>query len=362
MLTGRLSWILALAIAIAGGTLIGLSGTDESASRSPIPLPPSAESARAAALRSEFPGGDQAPVILVVTRSDEEALSPADLAAAEQARDRMLTVADPESTQPAPVVPSQDGKAALAPVPVKSDLTGFELSDAVKELRAAARNGLPNGLSVNVTGGPAFGADIANAFSGANIALLAVTGAVVALLLIITYRSPVLWLVPLLVIAFADRVAAVLGGAIAHATGMAADGSTAGITSVLVFGAGTNYALLLISRYREELRRSTTHRVALQTALRHAGPAIVASNATVVWRVDVACSPGPRAPVASALRPHQDWSSPRSCLTGTAAPARPFGPKLFWPFIPRSSAGEKPGAWFRVADQVSRHRGCRDGQ
>src|SRR6185295_14211122 len=121
-----------------------------------------------------------------------------------------------------------------------------------------------------------------NSFSGANFTLLAVTAAVVALLLIVTYRSPVLWLVPLAVIAFADRVAAVLGSAVATAVGTTPDGSTSGITSVLVFGAGTNYALLLISRYREELGRQNDHRLALQVALRHAGPAIIASNATVV--------------------------------------------------------------------------------
>ena len=79
-----------------------------------------------------------------------------------------------------------------------------------------------------------------------------------ALLLIVTYRSPVLWLVPLAVIGFADRVAAVVGTAVASGLGMTPDGSTSGITSVLVFGAGTNYALLLISRYREELGRNAT--------------------------------------------------------------------------------------------------------
>ncbi len=338
---------------------MALIGADESATKSPIPLPPSAESARAAALRSEFPGSDRTPVILVVTRSDGAALTADDLADAEQARNRMLTVADPGSSQPAPVIPSQDGKAALAPVPVKSDLTGFALSDEVKELRASARDGLPNNLTVNVTGGPAFGADIANAFSGANVTLLAVTGAVVALLLIITYRSPVLWLVPLLVIAFADRVAAVLGGAIAQATGMAADGSSAGITSVLVFGAGTNYALLLISRYREELRRSTgNHRAALQTALRHAGPAIVASNATVVLALLTllfASSPSTRSlgvQAASGLVVAAIF-----VLLVLPPLLALFGPKLFWPFIPQPGTGETPGAWYRIADRVSGRAG-----
>ena len=157
-----------------------------------------------------------------------------------------------------------DGDAAVATVPLDASLSGFALNDAVKELRSSAGDGLPDELRVEVTGGPAFGADIANSFSGANFTLLAVTASVVALLLIVTYRSPVLWLVPLTVIGFADRVAAVLGSrGRRRRLGMTPDGSTSGITSVLVFGAGTNYALLLISRYREELGRNENHRDAL---------------------------------------------------------------------------------------------------
>jgi len=357
LLTGRFSWVIALLVVLVGGGLMGALGENGSADKSPVSLPPSAESAKAAALLKDFPGGGQAPVILVVTRSDGDVLSSADLAAAEAARGRMLSVAG-AGGPPIPVVPSTDGKAALAPVPLDSTLTGFALSDMVKALREAARDGLPSDLVVNVTGGPAFGADIANAFSGANITLLAVTGAVVALLLIVTYRSPVLWLVPLLVIAFADRVAAVIGSAIAEASGMAADGSTSGITSVLVFGAGTNYALLLISRYREELRHTAHHRQALQTAVRHAGPAIVASNATVVLALLTllfASSPSTRSlgvQAASGLLVAAVF-----VLLVMPPLLALFGRKLFWPFVPQPGSEEitTTGAWHGVADWVSQH-------
>ncbi len=207
-----------------------------------MPVPKTAESARADALRSAFPGGDRVPAIVVITRNDGARLSPADLGAINQKWQAQV---------------SADGQAAVAPVSLNADLTGFKLSDEIKSLRQTSGDGLPSDLRTEVTGGPAFGADIANSFSGANITLLAVTAAVVALLLIVTYRSPVLWLVPLAVIGFADRVAAVVGTAVASGLGMNPDGSTSGITSVLVFGAGTNYALLLISRYREELGRNT---------------------------------------------------------------------------------------------------------
>ncbi|MFI5506721.1 MMPL family transporter [Mycobacterium sp. NPDC051804] len=344
----RLSWVLAVLVVVVSGVLMAFIGDDDSSSQSPVPVPDSAESARADAVRTQFPGGDEVPAIIVITRDDGTRLTPADLAAIQQ-KWRVQV--------------SEDGAAALTVVPLNADLTGFALNDAVKELRQSAAEGLPDDLRTEVTGGPAFGADIANSFSGANITLLAVTAAVVALLLIVTYRSPVLWLVPLLVIGFADRVAAVVGTAVASGLGMNPDGSTSGITSVLVFGAGTNYALLLISRYREELGRldvGEDHRAALDVAVRRAGPAIIASNATVVL----------------ALLTLLFASSPSVRSLGVQAAAglvvaavfvllvlppllALFGKRLFWPFIPR--AGAKPltdsGIWHRIAEAVAKRPG-----
>ena len=360
LVSSRRSWVLALFIAAIGGALLGLIPESASAQQSPVVLPPSAESVRATELIKQFPGGDAAPVLLVISRADGAALSPDDLAAAQQARDRMAGVTGVIAAPGPPIIPSTDGQAAVAPVALDPDLTGFALSDTVIGLRDAARDGLTDGLVANVTGGPAFGADIANSFAGANINLLAVTGAIVALLLIITYRSPVLWLVPLLVIAFADRIGAVTGATVAEATGLGGDGSTTGITSVLVFGAVTNYALLLISRYREELRREPAHREALRTAVRFAGPAIVASNATVVLALLsllLASSPTTRSlgvQAASGL-----VVAAMFVLLVLPPLLALFGPKLFWPFIPRAGSAEitTTGAWHRVADWVSGHAG-----
>ncbi|KUI12938.1 hypothetical protein AU193_04100 [Mycobacterium sp. GA-1285] len=342
----RLSWILAVLVVLVSGALMGLVGSDDSSARSPVPVPDSAESARVDALRAEFPGGDRVPAIVVITRTDGAALSPTDVDTVDQ-------------KWPAVQV-SEDGAAALAVVPLNAELTGFELSDEVEKVRAKAAEGLPADLRTEVTGGPAFGADIANSFSGANFTLLAVTATVVALLLIITYRSPVLWLVPLAVIGFADRVAAVLGAAVAQAVGMSPDGSTSGITSVLVFGAGTNYALLLISRYREELGRTENHLDALDTAVRRAASAIIASNATVVL----------------ALLTLVFASSPSVRSLGVQAAAGlvvaavfvllvlppllgVFGKRLFWPFIPKPGdrAHTDSGIWHRIAEAVARRPG-----
>lgn len=331
-----------LIVAVAAMLALGESAT---AGRSPDPVPSTAESARAAAAAAQFSRGDSVPAIVVVTRTDGAALSPADVAAARTAAGGR------------PALVSDDGRAAIATVPLPADLSGFALDDAVTTTRATATEGLPDGLRAQVTGGPAFGADIANSFSGANVTLLAVTAAVVAILLVVTYRSPVLWLVPLLVIALADRVGSVLGAALATAVGTSPDGSTGGITSVLVFGAGTNYALLLISRYREELTRTPDHGAALRTALRRAGPAIVASNATVVLALLtllLAASPSTR---SLGVQAAAGLVVAAVFVLVVLPPALGlFGTRLFWPFIPEVGAAPltTSGPWHRVAAAVAR--------
>ena len=350
------SWLIALAVALLGGVVIGLAGANDAGTRSPDFLPPSSESARTDAAAKQFPGGDRTAAILVVTRSDGGVLTPADLAVVTEARDRILTALGTRDT-PAPMLTSNDGRAAVAPVPLRADLSGFALNDAVKAVRNAAADGLPASLIAHVTGGPAFGADIANSFTGANIKLLVVTALVVAVLLIVTYRSPVLWLVPLAVIGLAEQVATAVGTAVAGITGLTFDGSTSGITSVLVFGAGTNYALLLISRYREELRHNADHRHALRRAVRMAGPAILASNATVVLALltlILAVVPSTRS--LGALAACGLVVAALFVLLMLPPLLALFGPRLFWPFVPRPGSADtvETGPWHRIAERVAR--------
>lgn len=353
--THRGSWLLTLVILTASAALMAVGGHSADATASPELLPGSSESAAVAAAQHDFPRGEQAAAILVATRQDGSALTPADLAAVGQARDRMQRVPQALPGGAAPVPVSADGHAAIATVQLSSSLSGFELRDAVQALRSAVSDGLPGQLTAHVTGGPAFGADIADAFSGANVTLLAVTALVVAVLLIVTYRSPVLWLLPLLAVAFADRVATVAGGVIAEAARVSFDGSTSGITSVLVFGAGTNYALLLISRYREELRLAPDHRVALRAAVRAAGPAIVASNATVVLALLTL--------IAASIPSTRSLGICAACGLVVAAvfvllvlpPLLALcGRNVFWPFIPRIGDGPATTGWRRIAEAVGR--------
>ncbi|AYJ03813.1 MMPL family transporter [Mycobacterium avium] len=352
--TGPRSWLLAAVTVLAGVGVMALVGPNAAAGQAPQSLPQHSPSARVTALAGQFPGGDRTPLIVVVSRADGAVLGPADLDAARAARDRAQAAAQPGAAPAQPLTPSQDGKAAPGVVPLSTTLSGLALNDAVSALRTAAATGLAADLQVHVTGGPAFGADIAGAFTHANVTLLAVTASVVALLLIATYRSPVLWLVPLLVVAFADRVAAAVGTAVASLTGLSFDGATSGITSVLVFGAGTNYALLLISRYRQELRRHAGHRDALRRAVHRAGPAIVASNATVVLALLtllLAATPSTRS--LGALAACGLVIAAVSVLVVLPPLLAVCGRRLFWPFIPVDRPATESGAWRRVAEWVA---------
>lgn len=355
----RRSWLLGLVVVLLGTAFMVLIGGNAAAGQAPLSVPPDSDSARVDTLARQFPGGDRAPLLVVVNRADGAVLGAADVAAAQAAQNRMQRAAGQAGAVGVPPVPvSADGKAAVGVVPVSADLSGLTLDDEVAALRKAADAGLPRDLRAHVTGGPAFGADIANAFTDANVTLLAVTASVVALLLIITYRSPVLWLVPLMVIGFADRVAAAAGTAVAALTGLSFDGATSGITSVLVFGAGTNYALLLISRYRQELSHHPEHREALRRAVRMAGPAILASNATVVLALLTllfASTPSTRS--LGALAACGLVVAAVSVLTVLPPLLGLFGRRLFWPFVPRPGDGARidAGRWHRVAYLVSRH-------
>ena len=355
--THRRSWAIALLIAAATGASIALIGPNTGADKPPLQLPPSAESARAASLLKSFPGG-KAPATLMVSRRDGSALTPNDLAVAETTRRRVLSSTD--STSGVPLIVSNDGRAAVAPIPVAVSLSGTALKDAITAARNSAAARPPDDLAVQVTGAPAFVADIANAMSNANVTLLAVTASVVALLLMITYRSPILWLAPLLVIGLADRFSASVSTVVSHISGLTFDAATSGITSVLVFGAGTNYALLLISRYREELTLSDDHRLALSTAVARAGPTIVASNATVVLALLTllfAAAPATRSlgvQAACGLLVAVLFS-----LLVLAPLLALMGPRLFWPFRPRPGHGRAltAGVWHTVAEWVTGHAG-----
>ncbi|WP_286960820.1 MMPL family transporter [Arsenicicoccus sp. UBA7492] len=367
----RGAWVtLVLAVLVTTALMGALRGAE--IGRADETLPPDSESARAAALLAGFPGSELSPVMVVMTRYDERPLAAGDLAAAQRVGTDAAGSVGQRASRP---IPSQDGRAVLVSIPVRADRPNTEIATDVKAMRAAiARPGAATagdgaatagdgpatagtagapGLRAQVTGGPAFGADVAGAFDGADLRLLAVTIGIVALLLLLTYRSPVLWLVPLVAVALADGLAGVVAKAIGQAWSLSFD---SGIVSVLVFGAGTNYALLLISRYREELRRSDDHRVALRDALVATGPAVLASNVTVVLSLltlVLAVLPGTRGlgPTSAAGL----LIAAAFALVVLPAALAMCGRTLFWPFVPRvgDADASTTGPWARVARAVT---------
>ncbi|KAM9863842.1 MMPL family transporter [Leucobacter sp. BZR 635] len=348
----RGAWISLGVALIAMVALLGAFGSAKAPARN-AQAPATSESALTSELLAQFPNADRQSVLVVASRDDGGELTADDTAALEQLLPVLDAHADAESSGP---MLSDDGKAALLVTPIKVGETNTDTAQIVKALRAdiAAASG-PDAsdtsgseiagltdLSLQVTGGPAFGADIAGAFEGADFTLLLVTILIVAVLLIVTYRSPVLWIVPLIVVALADGLAGRMTAAAGAAWDLQFD---AGIISVLVFGAGTNYALLLISRYREELLTTEDHRAALSTAWRKTLPAILASNVTVVaalLTLALAVIPGTHGlGVSSAI-------GLVIALAAVLFVLPPFlavcGRGVFWPFVPRPAAAGAAGA------------------
>jgi RND superfamily putative drug exporter len=316
-------------------------------------LPAGYDSTRAAQLKQQLPAEDSAIAVVLFTGDlDRSRIAELGTLVKDLSVER---VSAPQSG--APVVPSEDGRAAISVLAV--EVTGAsDTADAVKELRKQLDDAVPDGVQAEVTGPAAIQADLAAVFDGADFRLLAATASVVALLLVITYRSPILWVVPLLVVGIADQAASVLATQTLAGLSVPWDESTTGILSVLVFGAGTDYALLLISRYRDELRTHEDRREAMALALRRTSHAVLASATTVVLGVlslvlslvpttrglGIACAVG--IVVAAAF-----------ALVALPATLVVFGRWVFWPKVPRvgsESLAEGRSLWRRVGDAVSR--------
>jgi RND superfamily putative drug exporter len=253
---------------------------------------------------------------------------------------------------------SENGKAAVITVPLDEIEEVADRADRMAEMRAAAKEGMPSGLEVYITGPEGFVVDISGVFAGANFTLLLATVIIVAVLLLITYRSPVLWLVPLTVIGVADGMAGQIAPQLStFFLGVTADGSITGILSVLVFGAGTNYALLLIARYREELLLNEDRHLAMNKALRGVTPAILASGGTVALALltllfaELGGNRTLGLVIAGGI-----VMAMFAALVVLPAAIVVFGRGLFWPFIPKFGGVNKSekGLWAKLGRGVSK--------
>jgi putative drug exporter of the RND superfamily len=230
---------------------------------------------------------------------------------------------------------SPDGKAAIVTAYIKGNGEGERIVDPVKFWREQIDNP-PAGLAVKVTGGAGFSADAIEVFEGINGTLLLAAVSLVIFLLILIYRSPMFFFIPLAAVLFAETLSRSIGYGISE-LGVTINGQSSSIMSVLVLGAGTDYALLLVARYREELHRSEDRHEAMRTALASAGPAIFASAATVIAallcltiaKVNGTSGLGPIAAIGIAC-------AALSMLTLLPALLTIFGRRAFWPFVPHT--------------------------
>ena len=269
-------WVAILAVAgPLAGKLMGAEKNDAQAW-----LPAQAESTRVLALQSQFLSPNVFPAVVVYDRPG--GLTAADRAKATADAGRFRSVAGVVPGQVQGPFTARDGQAIQTVVPVDLGTDGWnKAGPAVDSLRAIAEaNG--QGLTVHITGPLGTAADSAKSFKGIDSTLLFATLGVVIVLLLFTYRSPVLWLFPVISAGVALTVAQALIYLFAAHAGLTVNAQSAGILDVLVFGAGTDYALLLTARYREELRRHEDRHEAMAVALRRAGPAVVASGGTVI--------------------------------------------------------------------------------
>src|SRR4051812_7679672 len=344
-------------------------------------LPESAESTKALNATEELQKGEIAPAVIIYRR--DSGLTPADFATIEADVGKMAgkrfpgVIADGETAaaggtpakgeskgkaetsqtrasapgcvgpttegpgQPAEYAPfvgptfSTDGKAAIVNAYINAEGEGDRLVDPVKFWREQISDG-QKGLEAKITGGAGFSTDAIEVFEGINGTLLLAALSLVIFLLIVIYRSPIFLFIPLAAVIFAEFLSRSIGYGVSE-LGVTINGQSSSIMSVLVLGAGTDYALLLVARYREELHRSTDKHVAMQTALRSAGPAIFASAATVIAallclliaKVNGTSGLGPIAAIGIAC-------AALSMLTLLPALLTICGRRAFWPFVPHT--------------------------
>jgi RND superfamily putative drug exporter len=315
-------------------------------------LPESAEATRVAALDDAFRGSDLVPAVIVYERGD--GITAADRQLAEADRKALAGV---EGVVPpiAPVVESDDGQALQLTILVDDSGNFRTLPEKVEAIRSVADDG--DGLTVRVTGPAGAAGDFLDAFGDINTRLVLLTALVVIVILLLTYRSPVLWILPIIAVLIADYLAQGVNYVLASNDLVVVNGQTASILLILVFGAGTDYALLLISRYREELRRHEDRHEAMTEALAKSAGAISASAMTValslmvllVASLESTRGLGPVAAVGILCAMF-------AMLTLLPALLVITGRWVFWPFTPRfgSEVPEASSLWTRVGSRVAK--------
>ena len=342
-------WLVIVAVTgPLAGKLTGAEKNDASAW-----LPAKAESTKVLDVQSRF----QSPNIFtaVVVYDRPSGLTSADKGEAAADARRFADVAGVVRSQLTGPVLSADGKALETIVPVNLGPNGWNSAAATAARLRTIAQANASGLTSHIAGPLGNAADSADAFKGIDGILLYATLAVVIVLLLMTYRSPVLWLLPVISAGVALTTAQGLIYLLAR-HGLTVNAQSAGILLVLVFGAGTDYALLLTARYREELRRHQDRHEAMAVALRRAGPAVIASAGTVIVslltltiaELNSTKSLGPVLAIGVVV-------ALLAMMTLLPALLAIFGRWLFWPVKPAFGTEEPTtrGFWARVGRRIA---------
>src|SRR6516162_3937764 len=298
-------------------------------------LPASAESVKVLDVQQRFQSPNDYPGVVVYYRAS--GLTAADRAKAAADARRFAGLHGVVRGQVTGPIPSADGKAMQTLVVVNVGKQGWNGAIApVGSMRAIARAGA-NGLTTHVTGPLGYAADNAKVYKGVTGTLLYVALVVVIVILLISYRSPVLWLLPVISSVVALVTAEAVVYLLAAHAGLTVNEESGAVLAVLVFGASTDYALLIVARYREELRRHDRRHLAMATALRRAGPAIIASGSTVV--------------IALLMLSFAELGSTKGL--GPVLAIFPRG--VFWPYKPTYGSPEPTtrGVWARVGWSIA---------
>ncbi|MBS1906637.1 MAG: MMPL family transporter [Actinobacteria bacterium] len=345
-------WLIAASL---GGPLFGKVDEVSSNDRTAY-LPSSSDSARVQALQTRFAGSDEIPAIVVAVADTK--LTDAQTTTLADAVKALTGIAGVGEVSPA--LPSDDGKAVQAFVPIHSDA---DLGEVVSEVRTSLDKAAPDGVRVYVTGPAGFSADLVAGFAGIDGILLGVALAAVFVILVLVYRSLLLPIVVLATSLFALCTALLLVWWLAKWGVLLLSGQTQGILFILVIGAATDYALLFVSRFREALRVEQDRAKAVLTAWKGAFEPILASGGTVIagllclllsdLKSNSALGPVAAIGIAFAML---------SALTLLPALLMAFGRAAFWPrrpiYAPEVVAAEggmpTTGVWARLAELIRR--------
>ena len=370
--SSRGKWIVVVLWLVIAGVSISLTPmlSDSTSNDSLLFLPESAESKRAAEMVREKFSSDGTPAIIVFR--NENGLSEQDFAAGETIYNEIVAMQEQERTNVDSIVSiynipqaraeliSPDETTMTMIVSITGSVNDEPYADRIEALRDITGEFDGAELLVKVSGPGGLITDLVSVFAELDFFLLLVTVALVLVLLLLIYRSPVIAIVPLLIVGLVFQFGGGLAALILRELDFPISGQSSGIMTVILFGAGTDYYLFIASRYREELRQCEDKHDAIQATMRGVSPAILSAGGTLV--------------IAALLLLLTDLGSYRglgpvvaitvlvmmaAALTLVPAVLAIIGRNGFWPFRPAyepdATGSRDSRLWTRIARTVLEH-------